>query len=230
LLIECCNIVLKQKNECNKLNKGNFMKLYGVGKSRSFRTIWAAEEAGVDYEYVEVEFGGTGDNGSIGSTYRQLNFQGKVPTMVDGELVLTESAAIVNYIATKNAALNLIPQAGSIDRALYDQLAFFVLTDLEQPLWTNGKHRFAIPEKWRVPQILETTKWEFEKSQKALKDLVGAEPEFAMGDRFTMADVLVAHTLTWAENFKFELFDGFREYKNRMTERAACQAALAKLS
>jgi len=205
------------------------MKLYGVGKSRSFRTIWAAEEAGVEYEYVEVEFGGAGDNGSGGSAYRQLNYQGKVPTMIDGELVLTESAAIVNYIATKDVSSNLIPQAGGIDRALYDQLAFFVLTDLEQPLWTNGKHRFALPEKWRVPQILETTRWEFDKSQEALKNLIGAEPEFAMGDQFTMADVLVAHTLTWAENFKFELQDGFREYKNRMYERSACQAALAKL-
>jgi glutathione S-transferase len=150
--------------------------------------------------------------------------------MVDGELVITESAAIVNYIASKNETSNLIPQAGSVGRALYDQLAFFVLTDLEQPLWTNGKHRFAIPEQWRVSQILPTTIWEFEKSQKALKHMIGAEPEFALGDYFTMADVLVAHTLTWAENFKFELFDGFRAYKNRMVERAACQAALAKLT
>ena len=206
------------------------MKLYGVGKSRSFRTVWAAEEAGVDFEYVEVEFGGAGDHGSRGSTYRQLNYQGKVPTMVDGDLVLTESAAIVNYMAAKNVSLSLVPQQGTVERALYDQLAFFVLTDLEQPLWTNGKHRFAIPEKWRVPQILETTLWEFEKSQTALKNLIGATPEFALGDRFTMADVLVAHTLTWAENFKFELQDGFREYKNRMYARPACQAALAKIS
>jgi glutathione S-transferase len=209
--------------------KGERMKLYGVGKSRSFRAIWAAEESGIDFEYVEVEFGGMGANGSSGSAYRELNYQGKVPTMVDGELVLTESAAIVNYLATKYSSSNLIPQPESIDRAIYDQLAFFVLTDLEQPLWTSGKHRFAIPEKWRVPQVLETTRWEFEKSQNALKDLIGATPEFAIGDHFTMADVLVAHTLTWAENFKFELQDGFREYKNRMYERPACQAALARL-
>ena len=206
------------------------MKLYGVGKSRSFRTVWAAEEAGLDYEYIEVEFGGAGDNGSGGSVYRQFNYQGKVPTMIDDELVLTESAAIVNYIATKNSALNLVPCSESVERALYDQLVFFVMTDLEQPLWTNGKHRFALPEKWRVPQILDTTLWEFEKSQKALQNLIGSEPEFAIGDHFTMADVLVAHTLVWAENFKFELFDGLRDYKNRMIKRKACEAALAKLA
>jgi glutathione S-transferase len=201
------------ETEYNELINGELMKLYGVGNSRSFRTIWAAEEAVITY----------------GSTYRQLNYQGKVPTMIDGELVLTESAAIVNYIATKNIALNLIPKADSAERALYDQLVFFVLTDLEQPLWTNGKHRFAIPEKWRVPKILETTKWEFEKSQKALKNMIGAEPEFALDDHFTMADILVAHTLNWADSFKFELHDGFRAYKNRMIERVAYQAALTKL-
>ena len=149
--------------------------------------------------------------------------------MVDDDLTLTESAAIVNYLATKDAAMSLIPKDGSRERALYDQLAFFTLTDLEQPLWTNGKHRFALPEKHRVPQVLETTFWEFRKSQKALKALIGESPEFALGNRFTMADVLIAHTLTWAENFKFELFDGFTEYKNRMYSRDACQAALAKL-
>lgn len=205
------------------------MKLYGVGKSRSFRTIWAAEEAGIAYEYIDVKFGESGENGSSGSAYRQLNYQGKVPTMVDGELVLTESAAIVNYIASKNTAANLIPLASGVERALYDQLAFFVLTDLEQPLWSSGKHRFALPEKWRVPQMLETAVWEFEKSQKALRNMIGTEPEFALGDHFTMADVLVAHTLTWADNFKFELFDGFRTYKDRMIERTACQTALTRL-
>jgi len=205
------------------------MKIYGVGKSRSFRTIWAAEEAGLDYEYIEVEFGGVGDNGSNGEAYRELNFQGKVPTLVDGELILTESAAIVNYLATKNTSTSLIPKDGTHERALYDQLAFFTLTDLEQPLWTNGKHRFALPEKHRVPQILDTTLWEFHKSQKALRELIGESPEFALGNRFTMADVLIAHTLTWAENFKFELFDGFADYKYRMYARSAFQAALAKL-
>jgi len=205
------------------------MKIYGMGKSRSFRAIWAAEEAGLDYDYVEVEFGGVGENGTQGEAYRHLNFQGKVPTLIDDELVLTESAAIVNYLAAKKPASSLIPKDGTHERALYDQFAFFVLTDLEQPLWTNGKHRFALPEKRRVPKVLETTIWEFHKSQKALKELIGESPDFALGEYFTMADVLIAHTLTWAENFKFELFDGFREYKNRMYARSACQAALASL-
>jgi len=205
------------------------MKLYGKGNSRSFRCLWAAEEAGLEYDYIEVEFGGEGENGTNGVVYRQLNAQGKVPTLVDGELVLTESGAIVNYIATKKPSARLIPQDGSPERALYDQLTFFVLSDLEQALWTNGKHRFAIPEEYRVSQVLETTKWEFDKSQKALMELIGASPVYALGDGFTMADVLIAHTFSWAERFEFELLDGFKEYKDRMYARSACQAAMLKL-
>ena len=212
------------------------MRIYGKGKSRSFRAVWAAEEAGLAYEYIEVEFGGKGEHGTNGEIYRQLNFQGKVPTLVDGNLVLTESGAIVNYLATKNTlatknpAAELIPQGDAQQRALYDQLAFFVLSDLEQPLWTNGKHRFALPEEQRVPQILETTKWEFNKSQTALTKLIGETPTFALAKRFTMADILLAHTLAWAENFKFDVHPGLKKYKDQLYARPACRAALAKLA
>ena len=202
------------------------MKIYGRGKSRSFRCIWAAEEAGINYEYIEVKFGSEGTNTE---TYRQLNFQGKVPTMVDDDLVLNESGAIVNYIATKAPAAGLIPIENTKLRAQYDQLAFFVLSDLEQPLWTSGKHRFVIPKEYRVPEVLETTKWEFNKSQKALVNLIGERPTFALGDHFSMADVLIAHTLAWAERFEFELFDGLKEYKDRMHTRQACLDVLAKI-
>ena len=56
------------------------MKLYGMGKSRSFRALWALEEAGIDYEYIEVEFGGRGENGTASDEYQKLNTQGKVPS------------------------------------------------------------------------------------------------------------------------------------------------------
>jgi len=216
------------------------MEIYGKGSSRSFRCLWAAEEAGLDYRYIDVVFGGEGENGTNSDTYRQLNSQGKVPTLVDESykgkadgqpsLVLTESAAILNYIAMLNPNSNLMPLDDSAaQRALYDQLVFFVLSDLEQPLWTNGKHRFALPKDQRVPEVLDTTLWEFNKSQKALVEIIGESPDYAFGDHFTMADIAIAHTLSWAESFKFELFDGLKAYKNRMYERAACQRAVAKL-
>ena len=206
------------------------MKLYGTKKSRSFRCVWAAEEAGLNYEYIEVALGSTESNGSHTDDYRKLNFQGKVPTFCDNHVTLTESAAIVSYFAKMQPEKNLIPADNTIARAHYDQLAFFVMSDLEQPLWTNGKHRFAIPKEYRVANVIPTTHWEFEKSQHALARLIGEHPaEFALGHHFTMVDILIAHTLNWAESFKFDVLPGFLDYKNRLYQRPACIAAIQKV-
>ncbi|MFT6029850.1 MAG: glutathione S-transferase [Oleiphilaceae bacterium] len=206
------------------------MKLYGTKKSRSFRCVWAAEEAGLDYEYIEVALGSSELNGSQTDNYRQLNFQGKVPTYCDNHVTLTESGAILSYFAKIHPEKSLIPNDTSPSRAHYDQLAFFVMSDLEQSLWTNSKHRFALPAIYRVPDVLPITHWEFEKSQKALVRLIGEHPaKFALGENFTMVDILIAHTLNWAESFKFKVLPGLLDYKTRLYSRPACIAALEKI-
>lgn len=204
------------------------MKLYGMGQSRSFRALWALEEAGIEYDYVSVVFGSSEQNGTASAEYLALNTQGKVPTLVDGELVITESGAILNYIAANSPDLSLLPSNDLKRRAKYDELCFFVLTELEQALWTNGKHRFALPEAQRVPEILATANWEFAKALDALTPLFSGDG-FVLGDEFTMADVLLAHTIAWAESFKFDLPDKLVTYKNKMFYRSACKRALKAL-
>ncbi len=201
------------------------MKLYGMGKSRSFRALWALEEAAIDYEYVAVDFRSDKENGAQSESYRALNPQGKVPTLVDGDLVLTESGAILNYIAASSPNLDLIPSNDIKRRALYDDICCFILTELEQGLWTSGKHRFALPEEHRVPAILPTASWEFNKAINALLTRFDGEG-FVLGDEFSMADVLLAHTLNWAESFKFDVPEKLLTYKNKMYYRGACKKSL----
>ncbi|PCI64283.1 MAG: glutathione S-transferase [Gammaproteobacteria bacterium] len=207
------------------------MKLYGMGKSRSFRALWALEESGIDYEYVEIKFGSDGENGAASTEYRQLNTQGKVPTLVDDDLVMNESGAMLNYIASNSANLDLIPSNNLKTRAKYDEMICFILSDLEQGLWTNGKHRFALPEAQRVPDILPTATWEFNKAIEALKNNFDGTSEsgFVVGENFTMADVLLAHTLNWAESFKFDVPESLLTYKNKMYYRSACKRAIVAL-
>lgn len=204
------------------------MQLYGMGLSRSFRTLWAAEETDADYDYIELEFGSSGSNDPQSKQYKKLNPQGKVPTLVDGDLVICESAAILNYLAAKAPQYNLMPADGTADRARYDEMCFFIMSELEQPLWTTGKHRFAIPEQYRVPEILtKTTAFEFAKAQSALLALKG-DREYAAGDHFTMADILLAQTLGWAQRFKFSIEESLLEYKEHMTKRDAFARAMKK--
>jgi len=198
------------------------IKLYGGGQSRSFRALWALEEAGLDFEYVEVtrELLGSAD-------YKAINPQSKIPTLVDGSLVLTESAAIVNYAASLSSH-SLIP-ADTAARAEYDDLCYFVMTDFEQPLWTMGKHRFALPEEQRKETVLDTAVWEFAKSQTALQQRMGNR-EFAVGEQFSMADVLLSQTLNWAQRFEMDVAPELLAYKDRHYERAACVASLKRVS
>jgi len=198
------------------------MILYGTGQTRSFRVLWALEEAGIAYEYKNIK---PGSEDTTSEEYRKLNFQGKIPTLVDGDLVITESAAILNYVATQKQDKALLPFDDAHLRAKYDEISFFVLSDLEQPLWSNGKHRFALPPKQRIPQMLETANWEFAKAEKALIKHLG-NSQYIVGDRFTMADILVAHTIQWANHFKFEVEDSLLKYRDHMYKRTACQRAL----
>ncbi|NCO50705.1 MAG: glutathione S-transferase family protein [Deltaproteobacteria bacterium] len=175
--------------------------LYGMPNTRSFRVLWILEEAGIEYDYRVVDLG---KGGGQDPEFLRLNPAAKLPVLTDGDLVLTESAAICSYIATEAPAAGLIPLQDPAQRALYDQWCFFVLTELEQPLWTMGKHKFALPKDYRVPAVLPTAAFEF---QRALGLLARAlsERDFLVGDRFTVADLLATHTLNWARAFKIEL-------------------------
>ncbi len=202
------------------------MKLYGFGQSRSFRALWALEESELAYEYIPVDFGSSeGPLGSRSEEYKEINSQGKVPTLIDGDLILTESGAMVSYIAKKASDRNLIPLDNLEQLALYDEILFFVLSDLEQPLWSNGKHRFALPEEQRIPDMLITAVWEFNKAQVALEHHLG-DREFAVGDHFTVADIFVSHTINWAQRFEFKVEQKFLDYRDRHYQRSAAKKAL----
>lgn len=173
------------------------IKLYGFPRSRSSRVVWMLEELGVDYEFNKIELlEGAGQS----EEYLKIHADGKVPAINDDGFVLTESAAIVTYLGDKFPDSKLVPEAGTQARAKYDEWCFFVLTELEQPLWTVGKHTFVFPEEKRVPEILDVAHWEFLKACKVLeKNLSGNE--FAMDNAFSAVDILVAHTLRWANAF-----------------------------
>ncbi len=204
------------------------MKLYGMAQSRSFRALWALEESGLEYEYVATTLRTDGSEADSAKhpNYLALNVQGKVPTLVDGELILTESIAIMNYIARNAPESGLLPKMSTPAYAHLDELVFFVLAELEQPLWTKGKHMFALPEEYRVPKIFETAKFEFKKAVNTLDHLLG-EGEYAIGNSFSMVDILLAHTFNWAIRFEFEVPEKYVALRDRHYQRASAQRAMA---
>lgn len=174
--------------------------LYGMPNTRSFRVLWTLEEAGVEYEYRVVNLG---KGGGQDPDFLRMNPAAKLPVLTDGELVLTESAAICSYIAEQAPAASLIPLAETSQRARFYQWCFFVLTELEQPLWTMGKHKFALPREYRVPEVLPTAAFEFQRAVAVLAQAL-SERDFLVGNSFTVADLLATHTLNWARAFKVD--------------------------
>ena len=176
------------------------MKLYGCPNTRSLRAAWALEEAGAEYEYVLVDlFKGAART----PEFLALNPGGKLPVLVDGGLTLTESAAIIIYAGDKFASSDLLP-VDPTARADCLRWMFFATSELEQPLWTIAKHRFALPKDKRVAGIEATARWEFAVAAKLVDDAL-AERAYICGDAFTGADILLAHTLAWARSAEVAL-------------------------
>ena len=148
-----------------------------------------------------------------------------MPTLLNDGLVLTESIAILHYIARCAPESGLLPNASMDVYARLDELTSFVLAELEQPLWSKGKHTFALPEKQRIPQMLETAKFEFKKAVATLDHML-PETEFAVADSFTLVDILLAQTFNWAIRFQFEVPARFVALRDRHYARPAAQRAL----
>jgi glutathione S-transferase len=113
-----------------------------------------------------------------------VNPGGKVPTLVDGDLVLTESAAICTYIGDKFPQSGLVPPVTDpANRAHYLQWCFFAMTELEAPLWAMARHGRLYPEEKRVPAVIDTCKWEFERAAAVLTQHLQGR-EYAIGNSF----------------------------------------------
>ena len=196
------------------------IKLYGSFPSRSNRVMWALEELEQPYDFIEIDFA-AGDAGS--DEFLALNPAGKVPVLVKDDLVLTESGAICTYLGDCFPDKNLTPTAGSNDRAKYGQWMYFAQSELEQPLWTKAKHKFALPKEYRVADINAATEYEFSKALDLLSQGLSNQ-EFMLGDQFSMVDIMITHTLIWARNARMDLVhDNLKAYMKKNLSREACQ-------
>ena len=201
------------------------MKLYGYRNGRSLRALWALEEIGAAYEYVEVDvMHGEGRKPS----FLKINPGGKVPVLDDGGTIVTESAAICIHLAEKYPESGLLPTAGTRERTECYKWISFVLTELDALLWTIAKHRFALPKERRVPAVIDCASWEFEAAVKILAAGLG-DRAYLVGESFTVADILAGHILLWAKSARLELgSDSLTGYLNALTTRVAFARAREK--
>jgi len=191
------------------------MKLYEFAPTRSIRVRWTLQELGVAFEPVTVDLI-AGEHRSL--EFLRINPAGRIPVLVDGDRVLTESVAIVLYLAEKYPTRGLIPSELEQRAELYRWL-FFTVTELEQPLWRISRHTALYPEERRLPGDVALATEEFREMATVLADHLHGR-RFVVGERVSVADFVVAYTLDWGH--EADLLDDFPEllaYVERMYAR-----------
>ena len=201
------------------------LTLYHSPQSRSIRPRWLLEELGVPYEVKLVSLQ-AGDQKK--PEYLKLNPNGTVPTLVDGDFVLFESAAICQYLADKYPDKKLAPPVGTPERGKYYQWIHYAMSGLEPPAVTIFFHTIQLPEAERVPQLVEKARPQLDAAIKVVDDALAGR-EWILGSQFTAADVMVGSTLGWAR--AFGMMDDARPniaaYVTKLTARPAFQRASA---
>ena len=200
------------------------MKLYGFPPTRSTRVLWTLRELEVDFEFITVDPA----KGELQRPeFLALNPAAKLPVLVDGDLVLTESVAIVTYLAEKYPHKGLIP-TDLKQRAQVNRWLLFAATELEQPLWRISRHTALYPEDQRLPGDVLLASQEFRAMAEVLEKHM-EDRQFVVGESVTVADFVVAYTLDWAD--EVQLLDGFPhllEYMKRMYARRHAPLRIAQ--
>jgi glutathione S-transferase len=199
------------------------MKLYEFAPTRSIRVRWTLQELGVDYESITVNLL-AGEHRR--SEFLRINPAGKVPVLVDGDLVLSESVAIVLYLADKYSNSDLLP-TDLKERAQVNRWLLFAATELEQPLWRISRHTMLYPEERRLPEDVILAGEDFKAMAFVLEEHMHGR-QFLVGDHVTVADFVTAYTLDWAnEDQLMDEFPQLLAYMKRMYGRPKAPPRIA---
>lgn len=174
------------------------LKIYGVARSRAFRTLWMAGELGIPYEHVKIDFA---DGGTRRPEYLAINPNGHVPAIDDDGFKLSESMAINLYLAKKyGSGIGLYPQSLE-DEARVWQWTFWGMTEIERPALTTLLNRIGPEDRRDAANEAERA---LAAPLKVLDTAVAGSP-YLLGDKFTVADLNVASILAWARQARVNL-------------------------
>ncbi len=169
------------------------LQLYGNPRSRAMRCLWMLEEMGKPYQLVEKSTR-AGDLQS--AEYLRLNPNARIPTIVDGDLVLWESMAINLYLAQKyDGPMHC---AGPEVLGLAAQWSFWAMLEMEALLLDLLNHRAVLPEFARDPSYAERDELLLERPLGVLNGALAGR-NYVVSNGFTVADLNVAAILVWGK-------------------------------
>jgi len=201
------------------------MRLHFIPGSAAMPPHAALAEADAEYELVPVE---RDDRGQSAPDSLRLNPWGRVPVLEDGDLVLTESAAIVLHLADRFPAARLAPPVGTRERAeLYRWLAYG--TNTLQPSFL----RWFYPERYTDPAGEAAVKAHEGETLGRHFDWLESElrgREWLVGGERTGADLFLFMLTRWGRTLDPPAWDrpNVRAHFRRLLERPAIRRMLAE--
>jgi GST-like protein len=198
------------------------IELYAFATPNSVKVAIALEELGLPYELKPVNIR-TGEQKH--AEFLFLNPNGKVPVLVDGDFVLTESAAILVHLAEKTG--RLLPAKGDVRARVFEQL-FFHASGLSPAFGNAGFFKRYATEPQPIAEARFTT--EAERLLALLDDKL-AHQTFVAGEAFTIADIAHFGWL-WRRQFPGMTLDdrpNLSRWYDAVANRAGVQRAIARL-
>ncbi len=195
------------------------MKLFYAPGACSLAPHIVAREAGIPVELVSVNL--VTHRLRDGTDYFTINSRGYVPALeLDDHTLLTETAAVLPYLADLRPASGLAPAAGTMQRVRFHQWLTFIATELHKgftPLWHRETARSTV-DAARAGLALRFAE---------LEKVLGAQ-DYLLGSEFSAADAYAFAIMNWAAMLNVSLVDfpALAAYLRRIATRPAVQAAM----
>lgn len=197
--------------------------LYTNKMSRGRMVRWMLEELGEPFDVQFVEYGAAMKS----PEYLAINPMGKVPALKVDEAIITETPAILTYLADAFPEKGMIPPHGSPARAAFFRWMFFVASGLEAA--TLNTFLGMTPPKlspWGKPSSGTLGYGSLELTLNTLENHL-KQNEYVCGEQFTAADIYVASHLIFGTHLMkaYESRPAFDAYIKRALNRPAKQRA-----
>jgi glutathione S-transferase len=196
------------------------LKIYGIARSRAFRTLWVANETGVDFEHVQTNF----NEDSKAPAFLKINPMGQVPAIEDDGLALSESMALNLYIAKKYGK-GLYPSDLKSEAKTW-QWSFFAATSLERSMGLFVANRYVLAPEKRNEAVANENLEAVKRALSVLDAELAGKP-YLLGKDFTVADLNVAAVLygAWFNKHDFSATPNLKAWLDRCFARPGAQGA-----
>ncbi len=200
------------------------MKIYYAPNTRAVRIVWLFEELGLPYEIERFKLG---DASMRDPNYLKIHPMARVPALQDGETVIFESGAIVQYVLARYGNGRLAPGVSSPDFARYLQWLHYAEGMIMPPVNTIVVETILLPPDRRNQGNVDRAVKLLSRMLSAVDD--GLKGRDYLAGEFSGADIMTGHACTVAAKLGADVSDkpNVASYIKRLNDRPAMQRAWA---